>query len=98
MNGGLHLIFALGTAEKYDSDGQGRAVRNRSSLAFTKQMLADASQLLEKLESGTSVELGISVPSVVLRLLAEVGGGEWHCRIAGFEVLAWEESFRRPRL
>ncbi|MFZ5566797.1 MAG: hypothetical protein ACOY95_07325 [Pseudomonadota bacterium] len=72
MNGGLHLIFALGTAEKYDSDGQGRAVRNRSSLAFTKQMLADASQLLEKLESGTSVELGISVPSVVLRLLAEV--------------------------
>ncbi|MFN4359346.1 MAG: TniQ family protein [Hylemonella sp.] len=72
LNGGLHLIFALGTAEKYDSDGQGRAVRNRSSLAFTKQMLADASQLLEKLESGTSVELGISVPSVVLRLLAEV--------------------------
>lgn len=71
LNGGLHLVHALATAALYDSAIQSRGTRHRSSLAFARETLVVASQILERLQGDETVNLRIAVPQVVLHLLAE---------------------------
>lgn len=71
LDGGLHIAYALGTAEGYDDQHQVVTRRPKTPLRKAQQVLAMANELAEKIGRAEPVHFRLSRPSVVVQLLAE---------------------------
>lgn len=80
LDGGLHIIYALGTAASYE-DNLGdpqceKAPRIGAPLTKARHMLWRAGALAERIARLEPVKLRVSRPSVVVRLLAEAASAQ----------------------
>jgi hypothetical protein len=71
LDGGLHLVHALGTAARYGQDKAPPHQRRKSSISAAQEVLSHASSLVEKIEHGEHIKFRVVNMSVVLQLLAE---------------------------
>jgi hypothetical protein len=71
LNGGLHLVYALGTAERCSRSDFTVTHRKKSSIAAAQEILRRGSALLEHIQCGDPVDFKQSSLTVVIKLLAE---------------------------
>lgn len=71
LNGGFHIVYALGTAAGYECEKGGSKLRPRDAMVKARQMLNMAANIAEKISKLEPVHFRISRPSVVVNLLAD---------------------------
>ena len=71
LNGGLHMVYALGTAQRSRQTDVPAAHRRKSSVAAARDVLQNASAFVDQLNCGQRIEFVPASLSVVRKLLAE---------------------------
>lgn len=71
LNGGLHLIHALGAAAQVDEGARVSYIREKSSIAAARDVLARAGRVVERIDRGEPAAFRVSKMSVIVQLLAE---------------------------
>lgn len=71
LNGGLHLIHALGAAAQSDKSEHVPPIREKSSIPAAREILARADRVVEQIGRGEPAALRVTRMSVVVQLLAE---------------------------
>lgn len=71
LNGGLHLIHAFGAAARPDESVRVPLIREKSSIAAARELLARASRVVEQIGRGEPATFRVTKMSVIVQLLAE---------------------------